>query len=167
MPETAPASDLPLHDPHDTALIRTLGHAGLIPFVILALLLWVIQAELQAWVAMALAGYAALIVSFLGGIHWGIGWLAGHHARLGGGATRPHHAFRHHFLWGIVPPLLAWPGMLMPPFAGLAWLGFLLVICYLADRTLYARAGLQAWLTLRFRLSSVAALSCFIGAGAL
>jgi hypothetical protein len=42
-----------------------------------------------------------------------------------------------------------------------------LILSYLADRTLYARAGLQRWLTLRFRLSSVAALSCFIGAGAL
>lgn len=155
-----------LHDPQDTGLVRTLGHAGLIPFVILALLLWVIQPDLQAWVAMALAGYAALIVSFLGGIHWGIGWLAGHQARQSGTA-RPHHAHRHHFLWGIVPSLLAWPGVLMPPFAGLAWLGFVLIICYLADRTLYTRAGLQAWLTLRFRLSAVAALSCFIGAGAL
>jgi len=55
----------------------------------------------------------------------------------------------------------------MPPFAGLAWLGFVLVLSYLADRTLYTRAGLQAWLTLRFRLSAVAALSCFVGAGAL
>ena len=55
----------------------------------------------------------------------------------------------------------------MPAFAGLAWLGFLLVLCYLADRTLYRRAGLKDWLTLRFRLSTIAALSCFVGAGAL
>lgn len=154
-----------LHDPQDTALVRTLGHAGLIPFGLLALLLWLLKAELQTFVAIALAAYAALIVSFLGGIHWGIGWMAGRQAqKVGSGA---HHAQRNHFLWGIVPSLLAWPGMLMPPFAGLAWLGFVLILCYLADRTLYARAGLQAWLTLRFRLSAVAALSCFIGAGAL
>jgi hypothetical protein len=153
-----------LHDPNDTALIRTLGHAGLIPFVLLAALLWLVKVELQAWVAIALAAYAALIASFLGGIHWGIGWLAGH---LAAGKAAAHHAQRNHFLWGIVPPLLAWPGLLMPAFAGLAWLGFVLILCYLADRTLYARAGLQAWLTLRFHLSAVAALSCFIGAGAL
>jgi hypothetical protein len=35
------------------------------------------------------------------------------------------------------------------------------------DRRLYARAGLQGWLTLRFRLSAVASLSCFIAAGAI
>jgi hypothetical protein len=154
-----------LHDPNDTALARTLGHAGLIPFVLLAVLLWLVNADLRDWVAMALAGYAALIASFMGGVHWGIAWLGARHAAADGEA--PHHAQRNHLLWGVVPPLLAWPGLLMPPFAGLAWLGFVLVLCYLADRTLYVRAGLQSWLTLRFRLSTVAALSCFVGAGAL
>ena len=156
-----------LHDPQDTALVRTLGHAGLIPFAVLALLLWLLTGELQTFVSIALASYAALIVSFLGGIHWGIGWLAGHQALKDGSAAAAHHAQRNHFLWGIVPSLLAWPGVLMSPFAGLAWLGFVLILCYLADRTLYTHAGLQAWLTLRFRLSAVAALCCFIGAGAL
>ncbi|MDO9200744.1 MAG: DUF3429 domain-containing protein [Hydrogenophaga sp.] len=154
-----------LHDPDDTALARTLGHAGLIPFVLLAALLWLVNTELQAWVAIALAGYAALIASFMGGVHWGIAWLAARHAATHG--EPPHHAQRKHLLWGVVPSLLAWPGLLMPPFAGLAWLGFVLVLCYLVDRTLYAQAGLQQWLTLRFRLSGVAALSCFVGAGAL
>ncbi len=155
---------LPLHDPDDAALARTLGMAGLIPFVVLALLLWVLTGDEQTFASIALAGYGALIVSFLGGIHWGIGWLRGSHER--DVPHSPHHQ-RNHFLWGIVPSLLAWPGLLMPPFAGLAWLGFLLVISYLADRSLYRRAGLEAWLTLRFRLSSIAALSCFVGASAL
>jgi Protein of unknown function (DUF3429) len=155
---------LPLHDPDDAALARTLGQAGLIPFVLLAALLWLVDVDLQPWVAIAMTAYAALITAFLGGIHWGIGWLGGRHDQ--GTPHAPHHQ-RNHFLWGIVPSLLAWPGLLMPAFAGLAWLGFMLILCYLADRTLYRRAGLEAWLTLRFRLSSIAALSCFIGAGAL
>jgi uncharacterized membrane protein len=154
-------------DPRDTALIRTLGYGGLIPFVVLAGLLWLVANEPQSWVAIALVAYAGLIVSFLGGIHWGIGWQAGMRERLSNQTPRALHAQRNHFLWGILPSLLAWPGMLMPAFAGLAWLGFLLVITYLADRTLYARAGLQQWLTLRFRLSAVAAISCFVGAGAI
>jgi Protein of unknown function (DUF3429) len=156
-----------LHDPQDTALVRTLGHAGLIPFVLLALLLWQLSGELQAFVAIALSAYAALIVSFLGGIHWGIGWLASRQALKTGSPAGAHHAQRNHFLWGIAASLMAWTGLLMPPFAGLPWLGFLLILCYLADRTLYTRAGLQVWLTLRFRLSSVAALSCFIGGAAI
>jgi hypothetical protein len=158
---SAPPPD-PLDPVQDQRLIEILGYGGLIPFTGLALLLWVIDEHLQAWVAMALAAYGALIVSFLGGVHWGMGWLGAH--RPPSGAP---HGQRNHFLWGITLSLLAWPGVLMPPFAGLAWLGFVLILSYLADRTLYARAGLQRWLTLRFRLSSVAALSCFIGAGAL
>ena len=155
-----PLPDL-LEDAEDRGLILTLGYGGLIPFVLLAALLWLVAPDLQGFVAIALASYAALIASFLGGIHWGIGWLAG--LRRAGSP----HAQRRHFLWGVLPSLLAWPGLLMPPFAGLAWLGFVLMVSYLADRTLYAHAGLQRWLTLRFRLSAVASLSCSIGAGAL
>lgn len=150
-----------LEDAEDRGLILTLGYGGLIPFVLLAALLWLVAPDLQGFVAIALTSYAALIASFLGGIHWGIGWLAG--LRRAG----TPHAQRRHFLWGVVPSLLAWPGLLMPPFAGLAWLGFVLIVSHLADRSLYAHAGLKRWLTLRFRLSAVAALSCFIGAGAL
>jgi len=152
----------PLHDPKDRALAHTLGYAGLIPFVLLALLLWLVDEGLQIWVSIALASYGALIASFLGGIHWGLAWQAG---RLDTGAAR--HPHRHHLLWGVVPSLLAWPGLLMPAHAGLAWLGFLLIVCYLVDRNLYRHAGLAEWLTLRFHLSAVAALSCFVGAAAI
>ena len=50
---------------------------------------------------------------------------------------------------------------------GLAWLGLVLLVCYLVDRRLYPPAGLGHWLKLRFRLSTVASLCCFIGAAAL
>lgn len=152
---------MPLSDPKDQALVRHLGHAGLMPFVLLALLLWLLTGPEQTFVSVALAAYAALIASFLGGIHWGVAWTS---VRSATGASA---ITRQHLLWGVTPSLLAWPGLLMPPFAGLAWLGFVLILCYLADRTLYARAGLQTWLTLRFRLSAIASLCCFIGAGAL
>jgi Protein of unknown function (DUF3429) len=144
-------------EPHEHTLIHNLGYAGLIPLVGLALLIWLVAPDLQAWVALALAAYAALIVSFLGGIHWGIGW-----SRL---AQTPDS--KTHFIWGVVPSLLAWPGLVMPPYAGLAWLGLVVIVCYAVDRRLYTQAGLSAWLKLRFRLSAIAALSCFIGAGAL
>ena len=55
----------------------------------------------------------------------------------------------------------------MPAYGGLVWLGLLLMACYMVDRKLYPHAGLQHWLTLRFRLSAVATLCCFLAAGAL
>ncbi len=57
----------------DTA--RWLGNLGLLPFVGGALLVWVgLAPELHAFVTGAMSAYAALIVSFLGGVHWGFGF---------------------------------------------------------------------------------------------
>lgn len=55
-------------DPDSEAgiLIQRLGYAGLVPFVGLALLLWIVSIEVHAFVSIALTGYAALIASFLG-----------------------------------------------------------------------------------------------------
>jgi hypothetical protein len=64
----------------------------------------------------------------------------------------------------VVPSLVAWVAVVMPPEAGLVVAGVMLVVCYLVDRRVYAVHGLARWLTLRFRLSAVAALSCFLGA---
>jgi hypothetical protein len=132
-------------------LARQLGAAGLIPFVLGAALVWFVYGEAQPLVTLALAGYAACIVAFLGGIHWGLAMRAGH--------DEPRH-----FVWGVVPPLVAALGVLMPAYAGLVVLGAMLLVCYAVDRRLYAEQGMGAWLTLRFRLSAVAALSCFVGA---
>jgi hypothetical protein len=134
----------------DTA--RLLGHAGLLPFVLGALLVWMgLAPDLHAFVTLALSAYAGIIVSFLGGIHWGL-------------------AFRHSappaslFIWGVLPSLVAWMAVLMPPYAGLVLHGTMLLVCYAVDRRVYPAQGIAHWLTLRFRLSAVASLACFLGA---
>ncbi len=40
----------------------------------------------------------------------------------------------------------------------------MLIGCYVVDRRVYREEGAAAWLTLRFRLTVVGALSCFLGA---
>ena len=50
-------------------LARQLGYAGLAPFVRLATLLWIVRVEQQSGITMAQLSYAALIASFLGGLH--------------------------------------------------------------------------------------------------
>lgn len=135
--------------PHPLAL--RLGYAGLIPFVLGALLTWLVRPDAHPYVTDALAKYAALIVSFLGGVHWGLG-------------LRQRVPSPSRFAWAVLPMLLAWIAVVMPPYAGLAVLGALLVVCYAVDRRIYPAHGLGAWLVLRFRLSAVASLSCFIAA---
>jgi Protein of unknown function (DUF3429) len=128
-----------------------LGHAGLLPFAAGAVLMWVVPPETKPLAALVLVAYGALIASFLGGIHWGL-------------AMRLPAAPLRLLLWGVAPSLLAWPALLMPPRAGLLVLGALLLVCYAVDRVLYNEQRVAAWLALRFRLSTVAALCCFIGA---
>ena len=135
-------------------LVQRLGNAGLIPFVGLAGLMWLVSGDVHAFVAMALSAYAATIAAFLGGIHWGMGLPLDAPAR------------RFHRVWGVVPSLVAWVALLMPAFAGLPLLALLLVVCYGVDRRTWAQWGWSAWLPLRARLTAVAVLSCLLGASA-
>ncbi|NBU88051.1 MAG: DUF3429 domain-containing protein [Betaproteobacteria bacterium] len=130
---------------------QRLGYAGLIPFVLGAALVWVVSDEAYPYVTLALSAYGAVIVSFLGGIYWGVAF------------QQPQPQPRL-WVWGVVPSLLAWVGVMMPPESGMVVLGAVLLLCYAVDRHLYPPLGLSRWLVLRFRLSAVAALSCFLGA---
>lgn len=140
----------PLRHPPNPIAIR-LGYAGLIPFVLGALLVWLVREEAHPYVVEGLSAYAAMIVSFLGAIHWGLG-------------MRQNVPSPTPFIWGVVPSLLAWVAVIMPAYAGLVVHGVMLLVCYAVDRRTYPALGASAWLTLRFRLSVVAALACFIAA---
>lgn len=137
--------------------VKLLAYAGLTPFVGLAVLLWLVDPDLHPFVALAMAGYGASIVSFLGGIHWGIGFR---------NVSRMHNAPLFNFGWGVVPSLLAWIAITMPAFAGLPLLAAILFLCYAVDRKTYPEVGLEEWLPMRWHLTWVAALSCLMGAAA-
>lgn len=132
-------------------LALRLGYAGLLPFLLGAALVWTVRPDAHPYVVTALSAYAGVIVSFLGAIHWGFGF-----ARADAPPAR--------FGWGVVPALVAWIAVVMPAYAGLVLHGTMLVVCYLVDRRVYPAEGAAHWLTLRFRLSAIAALCCFLGA---
>lgn len=144
----APAAAAP--NPLPSWALR-LGYAGLLPFVTGALLVWLVRVEAHPYVTLGLSAYAAVIVSFLGGIHWGL-------------AMRQSQPAPSLLVWGVVPSFPAWVAVMMPPSAGLVIHGAMLLVCYAVDRRVYPAQGAGHWLTLRFRLSAVAALSCFLGA---
>lgn len=141
--------------PENRQLAHRLGYAGLIPFVLGCALVWLFgdgkHAEQHYWVTLALSAYAALIISFLGGIQWGLAFVS---------PAAPSGAL----IWGISASLLGWLGALLSPYGGLALHGGVLIACYVADRRLYPKLGASDWLTLRFRLTAVASLSCFLAA---
>lgn len=142
---------------------RLMGYGGLLPFAGGALLAWLLgrpeDLDHHAFAMRALSSYAALIVSFLAGIHWA---MAMTHAMRAADSPAAAHGFGR----AVAFMLLAWLAALMPAYAGLVVHGVLLLALYAVDRQHYPAWGLGAWLTLRFRCSLAASLCCFLAAGA-
>jgi len=121
----------------------TLGLAGLIPFAA-APLYMLNSGFLLPDIVTAQLAYGATILSFLGGVRWGL---------LAGGGSESWSQYS----WSVTPSLLAWVSLLMPDAgAGCAiCAGSLALTAYLDLR----QTGYPGWLRgLRFILSSGAVL---------
>lgn len=128
-----------------------LGIAGLIPFVGLATVVLLSVPGWQAVAFQAFLYYSAVILSFLGGVHWGVAMSLDHEGS---------HHFSSRMVVAMAPSLLAWPAlMLSPRFALLALMtGFLLIRLYEAQADSVER--LPPWYTsLRTLLTVVVVIS--------
>ncbi len=140
-----------------------LGNLGLVPFFVLAILTWLPwRNDVSLQVQIALVGYAAVILSFLGAVHWGLALAnpgldkAGSWNALG---------------WGVIPALLGWLALLMlvlgiPSALVLAFLiGDLLLVRVVDGQLvrLYATPVPSWYLALRTRLTLGASL-CLLAA---
>jgi hypothetical protein len=130
---------------------RLLGLTGLLPF-------WACAAVAAfgqgAWAAAGLhaqIAYGAVILTFLGGVHWGVAlrmeatpsW-----ARLG---------------WSVTPSLLGWAALLMPPLPALALLAAGLAIALAVDlKTLGEPVAPRWYAALRRILTAGALASLFV-----
>ena len=132
--------------------VACLGYGGLLPFVGLATLAAVDPAHARAW-SDALVGYGAVILSFVGALHWGVAMIA---TKLTPGQRR------WAFVWSVVPALIAWPASVLAGSGGalMLVLGF---ACHLIqDLRLAGPAELPSWyLPLRWRLTVVGS-SCLV-----
>lgn len=144
-------------------VVALLGYGGLLPFVVGCLGLWLMPSGHALWQTVLL-GYAAIILSFVGALHWGFAMHADDTA-----ATRLYS-------WSVVPALLGWVALLLPGVlpllgsdlrTGTVLAATLLIVAYAAhylqDRRLTRRQALPAWyLPLRLRLSSGAVLALVV-----
>ena len=87
-----------------------LGYGGLLPFAAAAVGIALLDGEPRAFAARALVTYGAVILSFLGAVHWGL-LLA-----------RPGADDRGRLLVGVLPSLAGWVALLLPERLGLALL---------------------------------------------
>lgn len=94
---------------------RWLGYLGLLPFAVGAGLCWVDGGFGARW----LLAYAAVILSFVGAVHWGASLAGAHRHPLA-------------FVASVLPALTGWLALLLPPVVGLG-------VCVVAF------AGWRAW----------------------
>ena len=96
-------------------LVLLLGLLGLIPFVVCAYLACAWHGPSDGRALVALIAYGAVILSFLGGVHWGFALdepppsLAG----LAPVPARNDPAHRPRIALGVVPSLIGWLAMLI------------------------------------------------------
>lgn len=133
------------------------GLAGLLPFVLSAIACWLVPEAGRLFGAVTpefiLCAYGAVILSFLGGIRWGV-------------------AMQHGSLindWvvvglAMVPSLLAWPALLLSPSVGIPMVVVGLLLQYAIDYQSSKAALTPQWfLPLRTVLTLGAVLSLLLG----
>lgn len=96
-------------------------------------------------------GYGATILSFLGGVHWGLAMTNV------GGALGTRMAGQR-YVWSVLPCLMAWPTVAMPIQQAAATQAALLGVVYLVDKGWAKKGLLPGWyMNMRLPLTVLAA----------
>ncbi|KAH9553527.1 hypothetical protein CY35_08G015600 [Sphagnum magellanicum] len=106
--------------------------------------------------AEAQAAYAAVIVTFLGAVHWGLA-MANYSAK---DKANKITFTTLRYVWSVIPSLVAWPALLLPPAPKFAVLIFSLGLILGVDVIFTRMKLVPSWfLYLRTPLTTIAALS--------
>ena len=132
------------------SVARMLGYAGLIPFIVLSISSW-LAPPLGAESTDLLVLYAAIILSFMGAVHWGAALVNdGQHS----GAL---------YTASVIPALVAWLAVLTAPPIALTLLLVSFIMLYRHDRRVNHQLGFAAWyLPLRKQLTVVVSICLLI-----
>lgn len=133
---------------------RLLGYGGLIPFVGLAALS-IVEPHHGVMYRGALLLYGAVILSFVGAIHWGVALINA------GMNERERNA---EYCWSVVPALMGWITCIFSPLGAMLILVVGFVLQFWIDVRSAQRIQWPSWyLVLRTRLTAVASLCLVIG----
>jgi Protein of unknown function (DUF3429) len=131
-----------------------LGGFGLLPFIAGAAL--VVSSDVT-WALYALRFYAAAILSFMGGVHWGLA-IANFGPGTGSGSSWTR------LCGSVLPALIAWLGLLLAPVPGLLVTAAAFTILLLGDLFAVRMGMAPRWYPrLRLPLTSVVVV-CLITA---
>ena len=139
------------------ALALWLGVSGLLPFVVVACLSFFGAPVSSATAVYALIAYGAVILSFLGGVHWGVALTRG---QTNGPASQAVW-----YLISVAPSLVAWLALLLAPVPGLLILAVSFLVMIMVDVHAARVEQVPIWYPrLRVRLSAVVILSLLVTA---
>ncbi|CAA6823027.1 MAG: Unknown protein [uncultured Thiotrichaceae bacterium] len=139
-----------------------MGYGGLIPFVILSLCLvagiGIVGFDL-ARTGQLLMSYAAIILSFIGAVHWGV--ALAHHDSM------PTSLLHRFYGYSVLPAICAWVSLLLPTQVGLIVISVLFWLAFWVDHALlFERLNVNYGtfrLHLTFIVSSALALAGVFG----
>ncbi|MED5389242.1 MAG: DUF3429 domain-containing protein [Pseudomonadota bacterium] len=128
---------------------RALAYAGLIPFYGLTLLAWL--DAFREWALEGVAAYAAIIIAFLGAVHWG----------------RALYQFENSnqlptLMFGIMPAILGWFALLLPMEFALPMLAAGLVFVWGTEQMVFTDALPHWYRHLRHQLTAAAVIAVLI-----
>jgi hypothetical protein len=127
-----------------------LGAGGLLPFVVLTSALYALPDHTRPQLLFWLSAYAAVILSFVGALHWGIALV---HAQMREAERTLYMA------WSVVPALAGWVSLLLPVKTGLLLMAATFAVHFAADFQLVQRFTVPPWyLRLRGGLTAVVVL---------
>jgi hypothetical protein len=150
------------------AVAAILGAAGLLPFAAGAITAWLAPADVLVAIpaSFILVAYAAVILAFLGGAHWGLASAAL--------IDRRHPSSPRLFLWSVVPALIGWVACFLSLPLSVAVLILAFAVILVLDRQVTTGGLAPAWwwrlrvrLTLAVIATLVVALAGFARAGLL
>jgi hypothetical protein len=129
--------------PGNETTAKSLGYTGLIPFIVFSIGSW-FQLPMISDSTYILTAYAAIILSFMGAIHWGIAMSSSEDQN------------GKYFIASVIPGLSAWLALLMPQRYAIILLmvGFIALIIY--DWSVEKPQRLPGWyIPMRNRLTLV------------
>ena len=130
---------------------KTLSYAGLIPFVVFSIGCW-IPLPYVVNAPYILIAYGAIILSFMGAVHWGAAM------------TNTDQQRGSYYIASVIPALIAWPALLLPHSLALALLLVGFIGLYVYDRSVEKAQLFPGWyIPMRARLTTIVSL-CLVAA---
>jgi hypothetical protein len=134
--------------------MKQLGYAGLLPFLLLAVLVHLLSGDGALRALASLQHYAAVILTFVGAVHWGRA------------LAKPENTDAEHkrLYWAVTPSLIGWIALSLPLHGAMVVLIAAFLLCLWVDRQLYAGQPFASWyLPMRLHLTLGVVAGLLIG----